>query len=342
MQLKTFLIIQTAFIGDVVLSTAVAEKLHQCFPGASIDFLLRKGNESLLEEHPYIREVLIWDKKKEKYGGLFRLLKTVRKEHYDLVVNMQRFGATGFLTAFSGAMQTSGFDKNPFSFMFSQRVPHLISSPGMPFHEVNRNQMLIAHITDQEAAKPRLYPAAKHIEAVARYKHKPYICIAPASVWFTKQYPKDKWISFLKKIPDLLNVFIIGAPTDVTLAEEILMETGSKENMQSLCGKLSLLQSVALQKDAIMNYVNDSGPMHFASAVNAPVTAIYCSTVPAFGFGPLSDQRFIVETSVSLDCRPCGLHGRPACPLGHFHCAHYINDQQLLKTIPHSGLRILN
>jgi ADP-heptose:LPS heptosyltransferase len=43
-------------------------------------------------------------------------------------------------------------------------------------------------------------------------------------------------------------------------------------------------------KDAAMNYVNDSAPMHFASAVNAPVTAVYCSTIPAFGFGPLSDR----------------------------------------------------
>jgi heptosyltransferase-2 len=170
------------------------------------------------------------------------------------------------------------------------------------------------------------------LETVAPYKQRPYICIAPASVWFTKQYPKEKWISFLKALPATLQVYIIGAPGDAALADEIISEAGGA-SIINLCGKLSLLQSAALQRDARMNYVNDSGPLHFASAVNAPVTAIYCSTVPSFGFGPLSDQRYIVETPVPLDCRPCGLHGLSACPLGHFNCAHYIKDEQLLRSI---------
>ncbi len=330
---KKFLIIQTAFIGDVVLSTAVAEKLHQHYPEAAIDFMVRKGNEALLEDHPFLRKIRIWDKKTNKYRGLFRLLNAVRKERYDLVINMQRFGATGFLTAFSGAKSTSGFNKNPFSFLFSTSVPHLISTSERPLHEIQRNQMLIAHITDANASSPKLYPGAAAMGKVKVYKLVPYICIAPASVWFTKQYPKEKWISFCKSLPLSLKVYIIGAPSDAALADEIIQETGRLDQLISLCGKLSLLQSVALQQDALMNYVNDSGPMHFASAVNAPVTAVYCSTVPGFGFGPLSDRSFIVETPVALLCRPCGLHGRPACPLTHFNCAQFIRDEQLLRTI---------
>jgi heptosyltransferase-2 len=85
---------------------------------------------------------------------------------------------------------------------------------------------------------------------------------------------------------------------------------------------------------ASMNYVNDSAPMHFASAMNAPVTAIYCSTVPEFGFGPLSDIRHIVEIDHPLYCRPCGLHGYAACPEGHFKCALEIKQDQLIKTLP--------
>ena len=67
------------------------------------------------------------------------------------------------------------------------------------------------------------------------------------------------------------------------------------------------LQSAALMRDAQMNYVNDSAPMHFASAMNAPVTAVYCSTIPAFGFGrPLSDRHFIVEIKKHLIAVPVG------------------------------------
>ena len=82
-----------------------------------------------------------------------------------------------------------------------------------------------------------------------------------------------------------------------------------------------------------MNYVNDSAPMHLASAVNAPVCVIYCSTVPHFGFGPLSDISNIVEVKENLDCRPCGLHGHRACPKGHFKCAQQIDVQQLLANL---------
>jgi heptosyltransferase-2 len=72
-------------------------------------------------------------------------------------------------------------------------------------------------------------------------------------------------------------------------------------------------------KYAKMNYVNDSAPLHLASSVNAPVTAFFCSTVPAFGFGPLSDQSKVIEVK-ELYCKPCGLHGYKSCPEGHFKC----------------------
>ena len=78
-----------------------------------------------------------------------------------------------------------------------------------------------------------------------------------------------------------------------------------------------------------MNYVNDSAPLHFASAVNAPVKAVFCSTVPEFGFGPLSEHAEIVEVKDKLGCRPCGLHGAKSCPRGHFKCAHDISLAQL-------------
>ncbi len=108
------------------LATALIEKLHQHFPDAEIDFLVRKGNESLLSNHPFLHETLIWDKKKNKLKNLFRLLGKIRKRKYDKVINVQRFAATGFITAFSGAKEKIGFDKNPWSFLFSKKIKHII------------------------------------------------------------------------------------------------------------------------------------------------------------------------------------------------------------------------
>ncbi|HDO06155.1 MAG TPA: glycosyltransferase family 9 protein, partial [Bacteroidetes bacterium] len=79
-----------------------------------------------------------------------------------------------------------------------------------------------------------------------------------------------------------------------------------------------------------MNYTNDSAPTHLASAMNAPVAAIFCSTVPEFGFGPLSATSFVIQTTENLFCRPCGLHGKKVCPKKHFKCAETIELKQLL------------
>lgn len=327
-----FLIIQTAFIGDVVLATGIVEKLHRFFPDAQIDFLVRKGNEGLLQNHPYLHEVLIWDKKNGKLKNLWKLLRLIRKRRYDKVINVQRFAATGILTAFSGARQKIGFDKNPLSWLFDKKIKHVISDVNHPIHEVDRNNELIREFTNEEVVNPHLYPSPQDTAVVQQYRKPPYITISPASVWFTKQFPKDKWISFAAAVPANYTIYLLGAPGDVALGEEI-RTAGIPATVVNLCGKLSFLQSAALMKEAAMNYVNDSAPMHFASSVNAPVTAVYCSTLPSFGFGPLSDKRFIVEVQEPLSCRPCGLHGRPACPLGHFKCAYEITNTQLLKSL---------
>ncbi|MBY0436238.1 MAG: glycosyltransferase family 9 protein, partial [Cyclobacteriaceae bacterium] len=136
-------------------------------------------------------------------------------------------------------------------------------------------------------------------------------------------------IDFIQSIPGDLSVFLLGGSKDANLCEEIISNCSSKK-ISNLAGKLSLLESAALMRDAKMNYVNDSAPLHLASAMNAPVTAVYCSTIPTFGFGPLSDKSFVVETEEKLDCRPCGLHGSKACPKGHFKCATTIGVEKLL------------
>ena len=322
------LVIQTAFIGDVVLATPVIEKLHKFYPEAQIDFLLRKGNETLFDKHPYLNGVLVWDKKQNKFANLLKIVKVVRKEKYDIAVNLHRFASSGLVMFLSNAKDRIGFDKNPFSFCYTRKVHHVI---GNGKHEVERNTELVDSITDNRKEGPRLYPQPSDYESVKEFKNLPYICIAPSSVWFTKQFPSHKWIEFVNTIKGKYHVYLLGSAADTGLCDEIKDTVQNKEYIHNLAGKFSFLQTAALMKDAKMNYVNDSAPMHIASSINAPVTAVFCSTIPAFGFGPLSEKSFIVETNEKLDCRPCGLHGYRACPKGHFKCAETISVDILMK-----------
>lgn len=328
--MRKFLVIQTAFTGDVVLATAIAERLHQAFPDAPIHFLLRKGNEGLLANHPYITKCMVWDKKSHKYRNLWQLITEIRKEKYSHVINAHRFAASGFVTMLSGAAHKTGFHKNPFSFAFTRKVKHEIATSGVPVHEITRNQQLIADLTGNEPALPGLYPTYADYEQIKQY-HTPggYICIAPSSVWFTKMFPANQWAGLINELPASYSIYLIGAPGDTTIARQIIAQT-TNPRVKDLCGKLNFLQSAALMQGAVMNYTNDSAPLHFASAMNAPVTAVFCSTVPEFGFGPVRPNGQVVETTERLACRPCGLHGHKECPQGHFKCAKTITNQQLL------------
>jgi heptosyltransferase-2 len=326
------LITQTASLGDVILSTALAESLHTRFPEAKIDYLVKKGYEDLFDGHPFIRKVFAWNKKAHKYRNLLYLCLDVRKTRYDAVINVQRFFTSGLITLISGAPVRCGFDKNPMSFGFNRKATHKIGETENNEHETERNHHLIDWIEGISISKPVLYPTDQDYVRVKQWNSSKYITISPASLWFTKQFPVHKWIEFVSNISPDIRVILLGAKDDAETCN-LIIEKSDHKLIDNLAGKLGFLQSAAIMKEALMNYVNDSAPMHFASAVNAPVTAVYCSTVPAFGFGPLSDNATVIEAKPAPDCRPCGLHGHRQCPEGHFNCAEHITNKQLLSRI---------
>lgn len=323
--MKKILVIQTAFLGDVILATPVISELARIYPTCQLDVLVRKGNESLLKNNPYIHKTHVFDKKNGKYTSIFKLIKQFRKEKYDEIINLQRFASSGMITAFSGAKSTVGFNKNPFSFLFSKKITHLLDNR----HEVARNLACIKHHGAAEMRRPELFPSESDYIKIASFaQNGDYFCFAPASVWFTKQLPFEKWVILGKSLSRKDKVYLLGGKEDRALCERMRLEINS-EHCVNLAGDLNLLQSAALLKTAKRNYVNDSGPMHLCSAMNAPVTAFYCSTIPSFGFGPLSDDSKINQIKIDLYCRPCGIHGFKSCPEKHFRCGHEIELEEI-------------
>lgn len=332
--MKKFLVIQTASIGDVVLATSLLEELHYNYPLEKIDILVKKGNESLFTAHPFVGKIWIWDKKKNKYANLINLIRDIRKIDYEYVININRFFSSGLITALSISDNKIGFKKNPLSLFFDQRVEHLIDKRIFT-HEVERNYNLIEPFCEDDeldVSPPKLYPTKDATNNVKQYKDGLYYTISPSSLWFTKQFHKEGWIEFIKQIPKEASIYLLGSPSDILVCEEI-KTVSNHPKCQNLAGKLSFLESTSLMKDAKMNFMNDSAPMHFCSSINAPITAIFCSTVSAFGFTPLSENSLIVETKEKLSCRPCGLHGFKKCPLKHFKCSLTIDVNELVNRL---------
>lgn len=319
------MLIQTAFIGDVILATPLITALREKYPQAEISVLVRKGNEVLLPHDPEIREVLVWDKRSKKFANLIGLIRKVRSRKFDMVINLHRFASSGLITHYSGAREKIGFSKNPFAFGFTKKVTHNIDDGT---HEIERNLSLIED--NPKLRRPRIFPGQEAEQKADSLATAPYVCIAPASVWFTKQYPESGWVSLCNALPHETTIFLLGSPTDVACCQRI-QSASQHPNITVLAGELSLLESAALMAKAQMNYVNDSAPLHLASAMNAPVRAVFCSTIPQFGFGPVSENSRVIEIKEPLRCRPCGLHGKKACPKGHFKCALDIQTEQFLE-----------
>lgn len=330
--MRNLLIIQTAFIGDVILATSLVEEARNKFPDCNIYFMCRKGNENLLEDNPNIKEVLIWDKK-NKLPSLLKNLKKVRSVGFDQIVNLQRYFLTGLFTVLSGAKSKLGFSNNPLSIFFDFKIPHeLPQKVDEEFlHEVEKNSRLFNLGNPYYRLKPKLYFGTEIQEKMNDFCDSPYFVLAPCSVWKTKQWPKENWLDLISSLSDNFQkskIFLIGSPQERNYLDEFILS----ENVINLAGSLSLRESAFLMSRAERVFVNDSGPMHLASSVNAPTTAFFCSTLPSFGYGPLSDDSIILEVS-DLNCRPCGSHGKTSCPLLHFDCGKKISINSALDTV---------
>ena len=329
---KTILIIQTAFIGDTILASHFARAVKDQYPNSKIHFFLRRGNESVIQGLPTIEKTWVWSKENGKTKNLFKLILELRKIKFDMVFNLHRHFNSGLVTALMKSEMKVGFKQNPLSFFYTRKIHHQIPDP-RGWHEVQRNLELIPGfkiVDNSKIYKPELPLQEKNFLKVAPYITEPYFVMAPASVWFTKAWSEEKFQELTTELIKLGKVYFIGAPSDRELCDRIRKDLPQTEN---LCGLLSLLDSAALMKNAKRVFVNDSAPLHLASCVNAKTTAIFCSTVPAFGYTPLGDDSVVVDVGNTLSCRPCGLHGHKSCPLGHYKCSLDIDVKKVLATI---------
>lgn len=308
---QKILIIQTAFLGDAILATSVVEEIHHSLPEAKIYLLVKKGNEDIFKEHPYL---MVWTHdKSNKYISLFRLIKKIRKEKFDAVINLHRYLSSNILTILSGAKFKSGFE-SLFTFLFNHHIKHRFEKNLHEIHRYHEITMPLTHAS--KVFLPKLYPIEKLPNNFSPQTK--YVCIFPGSVWSTKQLPPEQWIKLIRKFSADMEIYLCGSSGEYKLCEYILVKC-ERNNIFNIAGKYSLSDTIRIIQHSQRIYCNDSAPLHMASALNIPTTAFFCSTVRDFGFYPLSKNSEVIEVS-NLSCRPCGVHGYKECPRHHFEC----------------------
>ncbi len=330
----TSLVVQTAFLGDAVLTTPLLEALAQRH--GPLDVVTTPAAAPLLETHPAVRRVIPYDKRGKDRGlaGLLALARSLRAERYEVAYLPHRSLRSAALALLARIPRRVGFrDGWPIAYTESRPRP----ADG---HEIDR---LLALAEESSAAyAPRLHPTADDRAAAERWLTDAgiagdFVALAPGSIWGSKRWPYYKELA--ERLSERAAIVVVGGPEDAALGADIVgvVEVGrGRARAANACGTLTLRQAAALIARARLLVTNDSAPLHLASAMGTPVVAIFGPTIPEFGFGPIGrgDASVGVE---GLVCRPCSDHGPPACPLGHHRCMRDLTVDRVLAAIEETG-----
>ena len=328
------LVVQTSFLGDMVLTTPLIAHLAGRGP---VDVVATRAAAALLANNPDVREVVVYDKRGKDRGvaGFLRLAAQLRRGRYGAAFLAQGSLRSAALAAVARIPRRIGFASSAGRRLYTARVPYDESA-----HHAARLLSLATEALDSpapESLRPRLYPGEAERAAVDALlgehgrAREPFVALAPGSVWATKRWP------YYEELARALagrgvRCAVVGGPEDRELARRIAQAAGASHVPIDATGRLSLLGSAELIGRACAIVTNDSAPQHLASAMDTPTITVFGPTVAEFGFGPLAQRREAIGHE-ALDCRPCDRHGPRKCPLGHWRCMRELGPDAVVSAL---------
>ena len=333
--MEKYLIIQTAFIGDAVLTLPMIQKLKEMSPECTIDVIAIPSTAEIFSLSSAVNHVHVFDKR-GKHKNLFRLYKFgkfIKHNQYSRVYAPHRSLRTSVLVMLSGVRESYGFNVNSLPHVYKYLAEYENAA-----HEVERNLRLIRFPVEDNNWKilPKVDISSEAERKIEDYLrgfggNKKFAAVAPGSVWNTKIYPPEymeEIIRFLSR--EYEQVFVIGGESDKELCNGFAEKI--KKNVVPAAGNFSLAESIALLKHMDLLISNDSAPAHLGMCADIAVLMLYCSTVPDFGFYPYNEKSYFLSFN-DLFCKPCGIHGFDECPLGTFACGYSLKPETVIKKI---------
>ena len=320
------LVIQTAFLGDVVLTTPLLSALAA--QHGPVDVVTTPVAAPLLETHPAVRRVIPYDKRRADRGwaGLGSMARRLRSEQYDRAYLPHRSWRTAALALLARIPARIGFSGG-WSILYTEARPKPPNG-----HESDR--LLALADGAPGAYPPQLRPTPEDERAAAAIIDGDFVALAPGSIWGSKRWP---YYAELAAKLGPMGVVVVGGQDDVSLGDEVVQAVRpSGRPAVNACGRLTLRQSAALIARATVLVTNDSAPLHLATAMGTPIVALFGPTVTHFGFGPMRPGDVALGVD-GLHCRPCSSHGPLRCPLGHHRCMRDLTVEAVIAAIEELG-----
>ena len=325
------LVMQSAFLGDSLLTLPLLRRLKEILPDAVVTVLTLAKTADIFRGTPWVDEVLL-DDKRGIHGGLtgpWKIAAELKTRAFDLAVIPHRSFRSALIARLAGIARRIGFDSSAGSFLLTDTVPF-----SWLMHDLERNLSLTLPLgacaapaagESRYVVPPQIREKLSKILADAGIRQDAVLAgVHPGSAWATKRWLPERFSELCVRLKAAgLTPIIVGGPDDGDLGARISRDCGALD----LVGRTDLGELKALMGRLSVFVTNDSGPMHLAAAAGVPVVAIFGATTRELGFFPYGPGHRVVETD--LACRPCGLHGARACPEGHFLCMRLLTVDQV-------------
>lgn len=344
------LVIQTAFLGDSVLTIPLFEAVKKHIP-CRLTVLSTPQGMDMYKTSRAVDDIITFDKKGKDKGiiSLIRLIMSLRRKNFDIAIVPHRSFKSALIAFLSGISHRVGFSNSEGKMLLN----HIVSFNWQD-HDIERNLSLLLPfgIREKEAEWGISVgdDQKKYVQQILKNRGwddgRLIVGINPGSVWKTKQWIKERFACVARHCAEKWHagVILFGGMQDETVCSDMAALAGS--SVLNMCGKTNLRQLSALIRACGLFITNDSGPMHIAAASGVPTLAIFGPTTRELGFSPYGKEHRVIE--VDMACRPCGLHGGNKCPEKHFNCMKEItveevvrNVDEMLKTrswiLPHPG-----
>ena len=303
--IKKILVIRLSSFGDIILSFPLIKKLKEIFPGSEIHFLTKNNYREAVELNPYLDKIILYE------GSLINTRSTIKKENYDLIIDIHK-NIRSIFVGFLNAGKVKHYTKENFKKFMLVKFKLNLFKEVIPVYK--KYMLTVSKFIKKSGTE---YSNTELIFDRERLYKDDYVLVSPSSRHFTKTFPVIKFITYINTQTN--KKFIItgdGSDTDMIICR--LIEANCS-NVINLCGKLNIneLANVIYYSEFVI--CNDSAILHLAEALGKKVIAIFGSTVKEFGFFPQLKHSKVLEIN-DLKCRPCTHIGRENCPEGHFNC----------------------
>ena len=324
--MKKILIIRFSSIGDIVLTTPVIRCLRKQYPEAELHVLTKSSYQQIYAANPNINKVY------EIQDDLKTVIPMLKEENYDFVVDLHK-NWRSLKVRLALHRPSSSFPKLDFrKFLYTK-----LKIGTMPtVHIVDRYFKAVERLGVHNDGQGLDFFIGEgdvmHYEDLPEEFREGFVAIVIGGQHATKILPAEKVVEVCRALA--FPVVLVGGPEDFARGESIVQMVG--KNVGNSCGRLSLGQSASLLQLADAVLTNDTGMMHIAAALHAPIVSVWGNTVPEFGMYPYLPQGMkpaVIVENKNLSCRPCDKLGFRQCPKGHFKCMRDLDSQYIARKI---------